>query len=201
MMQKPKRDPSSTQRQNTLFLIATAIGLFILLIAGIISIALSESSDATPTHTPITSESNIEATPVCFWNWATNLAKSEHIDSLNEVLTSSGYEDYELTASAYGEDKICQVGDEIVSSNFYMMDISPTITLTVDSADTATLSTHIRQIITGFQASDTLPKINRVEIIFSGESDPVTWRGVYQDAVQAISDEISDDDLLALGQG
>ena len=165
-------------------------------------ITLSASTD-TPTPSPIASD-NTNATPMCFWNWATNDASPEHIDALKEALDSAGFTDYELLASAYGEDQICQRGDEIVSSTFHMMDISPTISLSVDNetlADSTALGAQVRQIVTALQAQETLPKINRVEINFTDETDSARWIASYSEVTQAIADNMNDDDLYALGQG
>ncbi len=156
---------------------------------------------ATPTLIPSV---DVTASPRCFWNWANNDAKPEHIDALTESLDSAGLADYEVVASAYGEDKICQVDGETVSSKFYMMDISPTITLTVDSetlSDTATLTDRIRTILTALEANDALPNINRIEILFTDDSDTVRWLASYLQVTQAIADNISDAGLFALGQG
>lgn len=158
-----------------------------------------------PITTP-TSVSSAEATssPMCFWNWATNNAKPEHIDALTESLDSAAVENYEVLASAYGEDKICMVDDEVVSSTFHMMDISPTITLRVDTltlSDTITLSDSIRTIMIALESNDSLPNINRLEILFTDDTDTVRWLANYIQVKQAIDNDIRDDDLFAIGQG
>jgi len=214
MSPKRKNDSDSSQHKNK---IVGFILLIVVLIGGIwffayqradqassaeiITLASSPLDTVTP---PSNASDNTDVTPVCFWNWATNNASSEHIEALHDALDNAGIEAYELIASAYGEDKICQRGDEIVSSSFYMMDITPTITLTVASetlADSTALGAQLRQIATALEASESLPKINRLEINFMDETDSIRWIASYNEVTQAIANDMSDDDLYALGQG
>jgi hypothetical protein len=212
MSNKPKRTRSNNPHKNKIIgLIALGVIVVGFMMyreyqnqqARAIFAPIVEMLNATQTPTPSpTAIDNPDATPVCFWNWATDDVSLEHVEALHKVLDSIGYTDYDLKTSAYGEDKICQRGDEIVSTEFYMMDITPTITLTVDSAtltDSTELGAHIRQIILAIQADDTLPKIGRLDITFVDESESLRWSARYDEVTQAIDDEITDDDLYVMG--
>lgn len=192
MSNKPKRKISEDQRQRRQKIAGIAL-LLVFVIGGLWVYEYQRTNQTI---------SDDDVTSMCFWNWATNLVSSEHIDTLHATLGGAGYEGYRLIASAYGEDKICQRGDEIVSTEFYMMDITPNITLTVDSetlADSTALGAHIRQIFIAIQANGSLPKIARIEIIFSDLTESVRWSARYDEVTTAIADEITDDDLYAMG--
>lgn len=210
MSPKHKNDNNQQGRKNKIVAFALLVIVVVFLSLTIYQRANQASSAEvitlasplqTDTPTPLALDQN-NATPVCFWNWATNHVTPEQLEALQDALDNAGIADYQVIASAYGEDQICQRDGETVSSSFYLMDITPTITLTVDSetlADSTTLGAQVRQIVTALQASEALPKINRLEITFTDETDSIRWIATYNEATQAITNDASDDDLFALG--
>lgn len=203
MIDKQKNKNTSNRYPYVLIML-----IIVLVLGGLLVVLFrtqpTESSDAivlltdTPTNNPPNS------TPVCFWNWAYNDAPQQDVQTLNTIIESLGYTDYELTISAYGEDKICQVKGEVVSSDFYMMDISPTIQLRIDSeslSNSAELGTHIRQLtIAIIDADDSLSKINRITVEFTDGTDAVMWSAPFRDVEQAIADDVSGEVLFEIGQ-
>ena len=155
----------------------------------------------TVTLTPVPIDAT--ATPMCFWNWAYNNVPDEQLEPLRQSLNSAGYADFELTASSYGEDYVCQSDGKTISSTFHLMDITPKVLLPVDSlSDTTALGAHIRQIITILETEETnLLKIGRIEITFSDGTDTIFWSAPTSDYTFALNNEITDDDLFVLGTG
>ena len=166
-------------------------------------IAITTHETSTPTHTAtatLTSLDEVDVTPMCFFNWAYGDVPFEDVATLHTILKNAGYMTYSLEVSAYGEDQICQRGDEIVSSRFLMMDIIPSIILNVDTLDNPSeLGAHIRNIITAFDNNETLPKISRVEIEFSDETDSRLWSAQYFEYSQALANGVTDEDLYEMG--
>lgn len=153
--------------------------------------------------TAILSDENI-ATPACYWNWAYGEVLPQHIDIMHAAIMRAGYTDYELTASAYGEDYICQTDDEIVSSQFHLMDITPTITLPVTREtlnNPPDMGARIRHIINAMlSVSNDLPKISRIDVHFVNDDTVQRWSAAPSDFPMGIPFGMTDRSLFESGK-
>lgn len=158
---------------------------------------------ATVTPSPLApNELGNDVTPVCFFNWAYGDVPGNIVNAIRASLDNGGYDDVDFETSAYGEDRVCQKGDEIVSSTFGLMDITPTILFNVDSAmlnQPSTLGAIIRDLILTINETPDLPKISKIEIEFLSADASRLWVASYRDITTALKDEISDDALYELG--
>lgn len=166
-----------------------------------IAVQLNATDTATPSSNTM-ADADITSTPVCFFNWAYDDVPEGDVTAIRSALDSAGYEDAVLETSAYGEDNICQVGDEIVSTKFLLMDITPKVQWEVD-ADTLNNPTElgriIRDITTTLLDIPDVPRIAYIEIDFvSGENNQF-WRASNQDITITFTDELDDDALYGIG--
>ena len=195
MSHKTKRKNSSRQhsrKQLTSIVIAIVIA-----IVGMVFIFLQPLSiESTAT------DNNLEAN--CYWNWAYGEVLPQYMDIMHTAITDSGYANYELTASAYGEDYVCMNGDQITSSQFHLMDITPTIILPVTSnvlTSPSDLGAHIRLIVNAIlSATNQLPKVRQIEIQFTHNDTTIHWSLALSELPNGIPLGMTDQGLFELGQ-
>lgn len=181
----------------------------------------SNMSTPTPTWLPTISQEIIQITatalanafgtqyalspteqPMCFFNWAYNDASEQHYAAAEKLLSDAGFSNFEIKLPAHGEDQVCMQGEDVVSSGFLLMDISPEISLIVDSAilqDQAQLGAQAETIVDLLANTDLLAQIYRLNITFTDGEESLTWSLEFNDAIAAISGKIGARDFWTLG--
>jgi len=194
MSHKAKRKNSSQPRSHKRF-IGIVIGIIITIVGMVIIWILPLSKQSTPSVDSTIGD--------CFWNWAYGDVLPRHMDILHTVLADTGYVNYELTASAYGEDYVCMDGAEIISSQFHLMDITPTIVLTVTQDvlnNPSDMGAHIRHVVNGIlNATDQLPKIKQINIQFTHNDTITNWSLPLSEIPNGIPLGMTDKGLFELG--
>ncbi|GEM_PF-1943320 len=214
---KQKRTPQQQKRlqYSGILFVALALGLIYLAYnhqrdlqaRAIVNMFSGIGTEISVTDTP-TSLSNVitdvdaTLTPVCFFNWAYGDVPENDVTAIRLALDEAGYDDAMLNISAYGEDDVCQIGDEVVSTRFLLMDITPTIRLTVNG-DTLNNRTELGRIVrdltsTIIDISD-ISRIGYIEIDFVSGEDNQFWRANLGDITTTLADEINDNALHGIG--
>lgn len=164
-------------------------------------------NDNTSTSTPSPPapdelDNDVTATPVCFFNWAREDAPEKDYLAIQTALDSAGYEMANVIIEAFGEDNICQVDGEVVSTKFLLMDITPMIIIEVDETtfdNPTVLGSMTHDVLVAIAETSDLPRISKIEFEFLNSESSILWTARYQDITVALTDEISDDALYELG--
>ena len=190
MSHKGKRKNTGAPRRRIL-LIGVIVSIAIIIIGGIL-LGLVQPAAIEPTPRP-----------VCPLMWAYEDVPKEHVDTLHTIISNAGYRDYELISSAHGENSVCQVDGEIVSSTFLLMDISFTVNLPVEPdtlENPSEMGAMIRQIIESVQEQQgSLPTIYRIDIGFINDDENKLWSDTYSKYKSGIPADMTNEALFANG--
>lgn len=195
MSHKTKRK-NSIQQSSHKHLLSIVIAI-IIAIAGIVFLLIQPVSiESTRTDDKETGD--------CYWNWAYGEVLPQHMDIMHTAIAGTGYAEYDLTASAYGEDYVCMKGNEILSNQFHLMDITPTITLPVTTNvlnNPTDMGAHIRHIVNAIlSVTDQLPKVKQIEVQFTYNDTITRWTLPLSELPNGIPYGMTDNGLFELGK-
>lgn len=157
------------------------------------SVTASPISDM-PTMIPSSTAFPVRQNPTvpasCYFAWAYNDGAPADYQKLEQVLKANEFAGYELSILAHGEDNNCvDENQNLVSSRFLTMDVSPTVILTVDKvtlAKEAQLAETVETLATLILDTEFSAYVYRMAIHFTDGTKTVRWEMATQDLKQAL---------------
>ncbi len=157
-----------------------------------------------PSVSAVLSRPSLTPTPriSCFFNWAYGNTDEDARLALQNAMNEA---QIHATAEvpAFGEDHVCQNQDtqDVVSSTFHQMDISPEIRLSVTTEqfeNTITLQTLLDEVL--ILIDDTIDaRIKRVTVTFATGNNELVWQAEYSEILQMREQETSAEEIFTFG--